>query len=98
VGIAARFNYAFPNATQCSVDYIPTLFNITVNVKAKNITVVPVSSSEDANLEGNIAHISTRQLALISNDQTNLYQLLVGTLSWAALETTTSRKPIPVLL
>ncbi|KAE8445819.1 hypothetical protein EG329_012877 [Mollisiaceae sp. DMI_Dod_QoI] len=78
VGIAAGSNYAFLNETQCSVDYIPTLFNITVDVKAKNITVLPISSSEDINLEGNIAHTSTRQLELISNDQTNLYQSLLG--------------------
>jgi len=30
------------------------------------------------NLEGNLAHASTRQLELISNDQTNLYQSLLG--------------------
>ena len=45
VGIAAGSNYAFLNTTQCSVDYIPTLFNITFDVKAKHITFLPVSSS-----------------------------------------------------
>jgi hypothetical protein len=45
VGIAAGSNYAFLNTTQCSVDHIPTLFNITFDVKAKNITVLPVSSN-----------------------------------------------------
>ena len=78
VGITAGSNYAFLNTTQCSVDYIPTLFNITIDVKAKYITVLPISSSEEINLEGNIAHTSTRQLELISNDQTNLYQSLLG--------------------
>jgi hypothetical protein len=78
VGITAGSNYAFLNTTQCSVDYIPTLFNITIGVKAKNITVLPISSSKDINPDGNISHTATRQLELISNDQTNLYQSLLG--------------------
>jgi hypothetical protein len=78
LGIAAGSNYAFLDTTQCSVDYIPTLFNITINVQAKNITVLPISDGKDISPSGNISHTSTRQLELISNDQTNLYQSLLG--------------------
>lgn len=78
LGIAAGSNYASLNTMQCSIDYIPTLFNITVNVEGKDITVVPVSGSEDINPAGNIAHTATRQFELISNDQTNLYQSHLG--------------------
>jgi hypothetical protein len=45
MGIAAGSNYAFLSTTQRLVDYLPTLFNITFDVKAKNITALPVSSS-----------------------------------------------------
>jgi hypothetical protein len=78
MGIAAGSNYAFLNTTQCSIDYIPTLFNITVDVKAKTISVLPGSVTENINPPGNMAHATTRQLELISNDQTNLYQSLLG--------------------
>ena len=78
IGIAAGSNYAFLNMTQCAIDYIPTLFNISVSVIAQNITVVAAATSEDINPKGNITHVSTRQLTLISNDQTNLYQSLLG--------------------
>ena len=78
MGIAAGSNYAFLNTTQCSIDYIPMLFNVTVSVKARDISVIAASSSKDIDPEGNLAHVATRQLALISNDQTNLYQSLLG--------------------
>jgi hypothetical protein len=37
-----------------------------------------ISQHKDINSAGNIAYTSTRQLELISNDQTNLYQSLLG--------------------
>ena len=78
MGIAAGSGYAFLNTTQCSIDYIPMLFNITVSVQARNISVIAASPSKDINPEGNLIHAATRQLELISNDQTNLYQSLLG--------------------
>ena len=78
IGIAAGSNYAFLNMTQCTIDYILTLFNISVGIIAQNITVVAAAISEDINPKGNISHVSARQLTLISNDQTNLYQSLLG--------------------
>lgn len=39
---------------------------------------MPISSAEDIDPSGLIAHVATRQFELISNDQTNLYQSLVG--------------------
>ncbi|KAF8852238.1 hypothetical protein BDZ45DRAFT_630624 [Acephala macrosclerotiorum] len=78
MGIAAGPNYAFLDKTQCSIDYLPTLFNITVDVQARNITIAPILDGEDISPSGNLSHTATRQLELISNDQTNLYQSLLG--------------------
>lgn len=66
------------NLAQCSIKYIPALFKITVDTKTKNISVLLVSAAEDINLAGNIIHAATPQLELMSNDQINLYQLLLG--------------------
>jgi hypothetical protein len=81
LGIAAGRDYASLNQTQCSVDFIPTTFNVTVirsSTAGGNITVSPISNGDDIDPSGKITHSSIRQMELISNDQTNLYQSLLG--------------------
>jgi hypothetical protein len=80
VGIAAGSNYAALNRTQCTLEFLPTVFNVQVNITARNITVSPIVSKQATDLDasGNLQFTATRQLALISNDQTNFYQSLVG--------------------
>ena len=77
LGIASGLNYAYLNMTQCSMTYIPTRFNISVSLTTKNITVTPLTKVPEIESTGNLSHVATRQLELISNDQTNLYQSLL---------------------
>jgi hypothetical protein len=80
LGIATGLDQAFLNTTQCSIDFQPTLFNITVGTIGRNITVTPVSHTgvEDIELLGNLSFTAIRQFLLISTDQTGLYTCLVG--------------------
>ena len=78
LAIATGDNYVSLNTTQCSVAYIPTSFNVSVSTTNRNITVTPLSQVPEIDSTGTISHIATRQLELISNDQTNLYQSLLG--------------------
>ncbi|CZR51703.1 uncharacterized protein PAC_01580 [Phialocephala subalpina] len=78
LGIAAGQDYRSLNQTQCSVNFVPTIFNVTVHTSAGNLTVVPISAAPDIDPTGNIIHTTIRQMELISNDQTNLYQSLLG--------------------
>lgn len=58
--------------------YIPTTFNVSVCMTTRNITVTPLAKTSEFEATGNLSHVATRQLELISNDQTNLYQSLLG--------------------
>jgi hypothetical protein len=84
LGIAAGEDYKSLNQTQCAVNFVPTMFNITVQ-SAGNLTVVPVSSAPDIDPSGNITHTAIRQMELIANDQTNLYQSLLGNSFFASI-------------
>jgi hypothetical protein len=78
LGIAAGDDYAFLNTTQCSIEFNPTAFEVQVNITAKRIVVTPLNSASDIDPSGNLSYVATRQLELISNDQTNLFQSLLG--------------------
>ena len=78
LGITTGRNYASLNMTQCSMAYIPTNFNVSVSTRTRNITVTPLSKVSEIDLTGHLSHVASRQLELISNDQTNLYQSLLG--------------------
>lgn len=73
--------YSDLNKVQCAVTFIPTRFNVTVDISGRNITVRKVSESSsvyDIDPHHNITHITMRQLELIANDQTNFYRSTVG--------------------
>lgn len=78
IGIAAGSDYAFLNATQCIVEFLPTLFNVSVGLLDRSIHVSKVSASNDFTARENLTHVLLRQLGLISADQTSLYLSLVG--------------------
>lgn len=82
MAFAAGDYYSDLNSTQCAVTFIPTIFNVTVNMSGRNITVRKVSESSksvhDIDPHHNITHVTMRQLELISNDQTNFYRSTVG--------------------
>lgn len=78
LAIAAGEAYGFLNSTQCEFDFIPTLFNVTVDVGNLNITVKPAATMRDFNPQRNITRAVVRQFELMSNDMTNLYVSLLG--------------------
>jgi hypothetical protein len=83
VAIASGISYQNLNSTQCTLDYVPTKFNVTVGLQERNITVTPIAEHPSLpyqafSAEANLTSVVTRQLEIISNAQTNLYVSLVG--------------------
>ncbi|CZR62141.1 uncharacterized protein PAC_12038 [Phialocephala subalpina] len=81
LGIASGNMYPNLNNTQCSIDFQPTLFNVTVNINNHNITVTPVDNSTgmtDIEPTGFLTFLATWQFTLVSTDQTSFYSSLVG--------------------
>lgn len=82
LGIAAGETYKFLNTTQCETLYIPTMFNVSVELAGENITVTPLTSNgsvEDIEPRGNLTFLTNWQFALIASDQTSAYSSLLGT-------------------
>ena len=78
IGIAAGSDYTFLNATQCNVQFLPTLFNVSVGLVDRSINVSEVSAGTDFTARKNLTYALVRQFELISNDQTSLYLSLLG--------------------
>lgn len=78
LAIAAGEAYGFLNNTQCEFDFIPMLFNVTVDMGMLNITVRPNSMMRDFDPQRNITRTVVRQFEIMSNDMTNLYVSLLG--------------------
>lgn len=78
VAIAAGDSYARLNAIQCAIDFTPTMFNITVGIASRNISVQPAGSIADFDPQRNLTRTLVRQFELIANDMTNLYVSIVG--------------------
>jgi hypothetical protein len=81
IGIASGSDFAMLNNTQCTIDFQPALFNITVDSIDRNITVTRIeagANATDIEPSGMLTFLTTWQLQLISTDQTDLYFSLVG--------------------
>ena len=78
LGIAAGKSYDNLNATQCTINFIPRTFNVSVSLSDHLINVTDSSSGIDFAARRNLTHILTRQFELIANGQTNLYVSLIG--------------------
>jgi hypothetical protein len=105
VAIAAGKSYQNLNSTQCTLEFTPTKFNITIGLQGRNITVTPIAELptvpyEAFSAEANLTSVVTRQLEIISNAQTNLYVSLVGNSlnasisDYIASQESTSAEPI----
>ncbi|KAF4990192.1 hypothetical protein FGRMN_8613 [Fusarium graminum] len=81
IGFAAGEFYKFLHKAQCEVNFEPTRFNVTVNSKGKNITVVPLDDTDVTDIDPSrwLKGTVLRQFELIANDETNLYVSTVGT-------------------
>ena len=78
LGIAAGKSYNTLNATQCTITFIPRIFNVSVSLSDHLINVTDSSSGIDFAASRNLTHVLTRQFELIANDQTSLYVSLIG--------------------
>jgi hypothetical protein len=78
LAITAGESYAALNKTQCTLDFVPTLFNVSVGLRNREINVTAVSRVAEFDPSGNVTWVTMRQFELISNDQTNIYTSLVG--------------------
>ncbi|KAJ9132248.1 hypothetical protein NKR23_g11362 [Pleurostoma richardsiae] len=78
VAIAAGDSYAQLNQMQCAIDFTPTLFNVTVAISSRNISVTPVQNIDDFDPDRNMTRTLMRQFELITNDMTNIYVSIVG--------------------
>lgn len=79
LAVAAGSQYDHLNKMHCELRFEPRRFNITVDIKSRNITVTPVASPKPINFQpSNLTHVLTRQFELIANTQTNLYVSLLG--------------------
>ena len=78
LGIAAGSDYATLNATQCTFDFVPRTFNVSVNIRDRSINVSDHADAPTLAASTNLTYALVRQFELISNDQTNLYVSLLG--------------------
>ena len=79
IGFAAGSDYDFLDKLQCTIDFAPTRFNVTVNISGRNITVSPLpGDASDIEPTRNLTNTLMRQFELISNDETNLYESAIG--------------------
>ena len=79
LGIAAGSDYSNLDKTQCETHFKPTLFNVTVDIVNKKISVLEAGqTAEDIEPSGNLTHALQRQFELYSNDLTNIYQSVLG--------------------
>ncbi len=78
LGIAAGESYATLNATQCTINFSPKTFNVSVSLTDHSINVTEVSDGIDFPAGQNLTRALIRQFELITNDQTSLYVAILG--------------------
>ena len=98
VALAAGSYYEHLDSTQCSVDFNPALFNVSIGTISKEISVEKVSDAPDLDPKRNLTHVAMRQIELISNDLTSLYRSALGDALNTSISdyiTSTSKLPNP---
>lgn len=78
LGIAAGKSYAALNATQCTVNFTPRIFNVSVSLSDHSINVTEFADGADFAASNNLTRTLIRQFELITNDQTSLYVSVIG--------------------
>ncbi|EQB44787.1 hypothetical protein CGLO_16422 [Colletotrichum gloeosporioides Cg-14] len=80
ISIAAGEKYRVLNTTQCTVEFVPTLFQVTVDVKDKSVGVVPMSGVDvqDIDPERILTRSAVRELDSMSNSLQSFYGSVLG--------------------
>jgi hypothetical protein len=80
-GFIGGYHYNFLNHAQCGVTFTPTLFNITVDVLAQNITAMPATSADtNINLDasGGLVNGTFYSLGFLSQIMSTMYTGVFG--------------------
>ncbi|KAF2134976.1 hypothetical protein P153DRAFT_372215 [Dothidotthia symphoricarpi CBS 119687] len=79
LAITAGDSYAHLNTTQCSMEFQPTIFDVDVDIRTRNISVTPLRKADEFYpSSSNLTQTAMRQFELISNVQTNMYASVLG--------------------
>ncbi|TVY16414.1 hypothetical protein LARI1_G006951 [Lachnellula arida] len=78
LGIASGQSYRALDSTQCTVNFVPKLFNVFVDLVDRSINVTEVSNGTNSVGSQNLTYVTLRQFELLSNDQTSPYVSLLG--------------------
>lgn len=75
--------YASLNSTQCNIDFQSAIYNVTVDLDNRNITVKLAGHENsdtkyDIEPSGLLTFLTTWQFYLMASDQTSLYSSLIG--------------------
>ncbi|KXH63443.1 hypothetical protein CSAL01_04557 [Colletotrichum salicis] len=78
ISIAAGEDYKALNATQCTIDFVATLFNVSVDLKDRSIMVIPSKSIEDFDPQRDLTRAIVRQFDSISNSLQGFHGFVLG--------------------
>ncbi|GKT49616.1 uncharacterized protein ColSpa_09797 [Colletotrichum spaethianum] len=78
ISIAAGNHYRALNATQCTVDFLPTLFQVSVRVKDRSIVVTPLMGIKDFDTQRTLTRTAVRQFDLIANSFMSFHDSVLG--------------------
>lgn len=78
LAITAGSAYKTLDATQCAIDFTPMLFNISVGIVGRNISVLPAGEIIDFNPNRNLTRTLMRQFSNIAAVETNFYSSVYG--------------------
>ncbi|KAF6838282.1 hypothetical protein CMUS01_04710 [Colletotrichum musicola] len=78
ISIAAGEKYKALNATQCTIDFTPVLFQVVVNIGDKSIKVMPLRRVDDSEPTRVLAKTAVRQFDLVSNSLMSFHGSVLG--------------------
>jgi len=78
IAFAAGKTYDFLHQIQCTMEFLPKKFWVSVDLVGRNISILALSDADDMTPNYNLIHTVARQFELIANDETNLYTSVVG--------------------
>ncbi|KAF6834907.1 hypothetical protein CPLU01_04584 [Colletotrichum plurivorum] len=78
ISIAAGEKYKALNATQCTIDFTPVLFQVSVNIRDKSIKVKPLRRVDDFEPTRVLARTTVRQFDLVSNSLMSFHGSVLG--------------------
>ncbi|KZL64173.1 hypothetical protein CI238_00662 [Colletotrichum incanum] len=85
ISIAAGDHYGALNATQCTIDFLPTMFQVSVDVKDRIIAVTPLMGIEDFDAQRTLTRTVVRQFNLIANSLMSFHESVLGNAFYSSI-------------